>query len=313
MAKMLLKNGYELVAGCSVLSGITNNCGMHSITGVNVYCYNQTSTFGIEYLREEELLEVINQHWDWVYTALTADISRGLIVISDRVLYQGKQEDHPSTKWVTRDFIRELINRKLGVVTMSPVVRNRTYDPGCHDIQACLWVPPQMQHEIIADASIHVGECDEPVVEYAEKHRKVYDKWRCGVMPSANREEWEAAPAPPKPKDFFEGGERVDKLRQEYVQNRDNPAPPAPIAPPADDYRQFAQQEYGQADRQSILDMLWQQNARPWYEVYPHPPLGLRAPIPVQPAPEGTAREYNAPTAVSELSVRQAKRKRAKK
>jgi hypothetical protein len=287
---------------------------MHSITGVNVYCYKQTSTFGITYLREEELLEVINQHWDWVYTALTSGISRGLIVISDRVLYEGKQEDHPSDKWVTRDFIRELINRKLGVVTMSPVVRNRTYDPSCHDIQACLWVPPQMQHEIIADASIHVGECDEPVVVYAEKHREVYEKWRSGVMPSANREEWEAAPVPPKPKDFFEGGERVAKLRQEYVQNRDNPAPPAPIPPPAADFRQFAQQVNANANRRAVVynrdEILWRAlggGGEPW------PALPQAANIPIQPAPEGTAREYNAPTAVAELAVRQAKRKRAKK
>lgn len=280
MASFVLKNGYKLVAKSDVNIGITNNCGMQTITNISVYCMN-ASGFSDQFLKGNELFACINQHWDWVFASITKEIIRGLVVISDVVLLEGNRNNN-SHKFDTADFIRELVNRGLGVVTLSPLIRNRSYHEGRHDIQACIWTPPQMQHEIVVPASIHVGECTKPVVEYAQAHKEVYDEWRSSVVPSEHKEEWEAAPVvepTTNGSNFFKDGQRVEELREVYVRNRDNPQPVAPSAG-------------------RVLDALGRT---------------ANASVLVAAASGLEVREYAAPTAAAELAVRQTKRKRAKK
>ena len=205
--------------------GVTSNCGMQALTGVSVCVSGKPDEWGdVKYIQGKQLSSVVDQHWDWIVSTILRNLTKGLIVISDRMLYGGRAENIINV-FGTKHFIRELINRRVGDITVSPLVRNMSYEAGAHDIQAVFWVPPSNSSTVVCEGKLLPDEKQASSVSYKKAHAKSYEKWINEQLPVNVREEWAAAP--PSPEDladpkrrfelFFESGNRIETLRQLYL------------------------------------------------------------------------------------------------
>ncbi len=246
-----LANGYELSVTLEVSSGVSANCGMQCITGVSIQCSkppNPRDSFSDrQYVYNTELEAIINTHWDWIAAYVSGCVQRSLVLISDRMLYLGSNEAM-GYNFRTKDFIRELIKRKEGSVTVSPLVANKSYDEGAHDIQAVFWVPSKFSHTVVKAGKYYADTKQKKVVPYKAKHEAAYDGYmKKGISKKRVTAGWKD----PKPKKgeavksapeerygmFFRGGERTQEFINIFAANRARPVavaapPPAPPVMP---------------------------------------------------------------------------------
>lgn len=134
-----------------VSSGLTSNCGMKSLCNL-VITKEYFTSWCIQSVPLDDCKSAVDTNWDRIYGALLESLGLVSIVgMSDLVFYEGELPD--TYAYRTGDFVRDLIQRNLGVITASPVQRNFNYAEGEHDIQAWWWIPPDKVKGILPSDS----------------------------------------------------------------------------------------------------------------------------------------------------------------
>lgn len=171
--------GYKGVMTYTVGSGVSNNCGMGTITNINTSLSRVGGGgFGAAVTREETE-QFWNHHFDTVVKHMESNNKSQLLLISDLMVYGGYDYIR-SRGCYTSWFISELIRRQCGTVVASPIVTNYNYADHQHIIQAVFWRMPKFTTPI------------------PKKHREAYEKCLSTPCPAPTEERLAAfAPAPP--------------------------------------------------------------------------------------------------------------------
>ena len=170
--------GYNGIIAYSVGSGVSNNCGMGTITGISTTLSRVGGGF-VAAITREETEQFWNHHFDKVVKHMESNTNSELLLISDLMVYGGYDYIR-SRGCYTSWFISELIRRQCGTVVASPIVTNYNYADHNHIIQAVFWRMPKFTTPI------------------PKKHREAYEKCLSTPCPAPTEEMLAAfAPAPP--------------------------------------------------------------------------------------------------------------------
>lgn len=150
-----LKDGSVAHVNCTVRQ-VTSNCGMRELSGFTFRVVNSKApkhAWGPSYTDNAVAHKLFQENEDFIIRKVCDIVGSWLVVMSD---YMGGSSmplgEHNGV--CTRDLMKLLIRRRVGSITLSPLMQNYSYARGQHEIQSLFWAPPKAVPGILLEGRV---------------------------------------------------------------------------------------------------------------------------------------------------------------